>query len=140
MNENKQLFNLDTNAFEDLKSAQAEAFKLKKNILVELGADWCVWCHRLESFIASHSELYLLRSQFFVHVRVYTGDGRKRTEICNHLPPFDGIPHFFVYNPDGKLIHSQHTSELEEGETYNYEKVWNFLSSWSTSHIKGDLQ
>jgi len=140
MNDSAQLFNSEQDAFQDLKIAQTLAAKTGKNILVEVGADWCVWCHRLESFIASHSELYVLRSMNYVHVRIYSGDGVELTDVCAHLPPFDGIPHYFVLSPNGDLLQSQDTELLEEGESYNYDKVWEFLSLWGYNGDRGVLQ
>lgn len=140
MDENMQLFNSNQDSFQMLKDARSIAKQYGRNILVELGADWCVWCHRLEKFIASHSELYLLRQQNYVHVRVYSGDGETLSEICRHLPPFDGIPHYFVFSPDGDLLHSQDTDSLEDGESYDYDKVWEFLSLWGYTGNRGILQ
>lgn len=134
------LFNPTRDAFEDLQIARERAIRERKNILVEVGADWCVWCHRLESFIRSHPELQLLRARFFSHVRVCMGSYEAPAEICSHLPPFEGIPHYFVFSTEGKLLHSQDTSSLEEGESYNYRKVWEFLSMWGDKDSKGWLQ
>jgi thiol:disulfide interchange protein len=124
------MFDPNADPFLDLQKAASRAKMIKKNILVEVGADWCVWCHRLESFIVSHLELYLLRSQNFVHVRIHSGEGDKLPDVFQKLPPFDGIPHYFVYAPDGSLLHSQDTELLEDGESYNYDKVWEFLTLW----------
>lgn len=134
------LFHPDRDPFQDLQVARARAVQENKNILIELGADWCVWCHRLDSFIRSHPDLHLLRSRQYVHVRVHVGDGETASEICRHLPAFEGIPHYFVYNAEGKLLHSQHTSLLEEGESYNYKKVWEFLAMWGDKGNQGLLQ
>lgn len=136
---NDSLFPPDRDPYQDLQTARARAVRENKNILLELGADWCVWCHRLESFITSHSELHLLRSQSYVHVRIYVGDDESSSEICQHLPSFDGVPHYFVFNAEGKLLHSQDTSPLEDGESYSYEKVWEFLSMWGDKGSKGLL-
>jgi len=140
MDENDPLFNSERDPFQDLQNAKAQAVRENKNILVELGADWCVWCHRLESFVKAHPELHLLRSRFFVHVRVYMGSEDTLSEICRHLPPFDGIPHYYVFSPDGQLLHSQDTFPLEEGESYDYQKVWEFLSLWGSKGDKTLLQ
>jgi len=126
----KSIFDPNLDPVLELQRAAARARMLKKNILIEIGADWCTWCHRLESFIVSHSELYLLRAENFIHVRVHSGEGAELPAVFQNLPPFDGIPHYFVYSPEGQLLHSQDTELLEEGETYNYGKVWDFLSFW----------
>jgi hypothetical protein len=130
LSEPRSIFDPNADSLLELQKAASRARFIKKNILVEVGADWCDWCHRLEQFIVSHSELYLLRTENFVHVRVHSGEGGDLPQVFDNLPPFDGIPHYFVYSPDGKLLHSQDTELLEDGETYNYGKVWEFLSLW----------
>jgi hypothetical protein len=42
-----------------------------------------------------------------------------------------GYPHFFVLESDGKLLHSQGTSELEEGQSYNLKRMTDFIEKWA---------
>jgi thiol:disulfide interchange protein len=136
MTDTKSIFNANQDPIEELRKAAMRARSEKKNILVEMGADWCIWCHRLEQFIATHYELAMLRSRNFVHVRIFTGDGKTNPEILQEFPSFDGIPHYFVFSPEGKLLISQDTEPFEVGESYDYEKIWEFLATWGveTSH------
>jgi hypothetical protein len=140
MTDTNVLFNPDRDAFEDLQNARARALRERKNILVELGADWCDWSHRLEEFICAHPQLHLLRSHMYVHVRVHVGDDETLSEVCKILPPFEEVPHFFVYRAQGQLLHSQSTSTLEAGDSYDYEKVWEFLSMWGDKNSQQIIQ
>jgi len=133
------IFNPNRNPFEDAQEAVQRAMAQQKNILLEIGADWCVWCHRLEQFITSHPELLYLRSMNYVHLRIHVEQDFSQTEFTHHLPPFDGIPHYFVYDPAGKLLHSQDTEPFEKGESYDYEKLSHFLMSWSEGQKSGKL-
>jgi len=36
-----------------------------------------------------------------------------------------------VLNEDGKLLHSQDTSQLERGKSYDLEKFFTFLKKWA---------
>lgn len=131
MSNMKELFSPERDAFKDLLIAKARANLDNKNILIEMGADWCDCCHRLDEFITARPELNLLRSHRFVHVRVFVGESEDNyAKILDILPPFDEIPYFFVFSADGRLLHVQSTAPLEEGQSYNYEKVWEFLSLW----------
>jgi hypothetical protein len=40
-------------------------------------------------------------------------------------------PHLFVLDQDGMLLHSQDTSVLEEGPSYNLDKMTGFLKKWA---------
>lgn len=132
MGENK-LFDPNQNPSLGIQRAVQRARLEKKNLLIEVGADWCVWCHRLETFIVSNPELHLLRSRHYIHMRLFSGEGGNLPDVFNKLPPFDGIPHFFVYDSQGNLLHSQHTEPFEVGESYDYNKVWEFLASWGAA-------
>jgi thiol:disulfide interchange protein len=131
MEEEKLLYDPMQDPRRQLQRAIERARRENKNILVEAGADWCVWCHRLEQFIASHAELHQLRSQHYVHIRLFSGEGEGLPLYFDNLPALDGLPHYFVYNKDGKLLHSQDTEPFESGETYNFDKVWEFLAYWA---------
>src|SRR5512143_3908993 len=117
---------------QQLQRAIERARRENKNVLVEAGADWCVWCHRLEQFIASHAELHQLRSQHYVHIRMFSGEEDEPLNFLGSLPPINGLPHYFVYSKDGKLLHSQETEPFEAGDTYDYGRVWAFLAYWAT--------
>ena len=52
-------------------------------------------------------------------------------EFLANYPEIWGYPHLFVLETDGKFIHSQETSELEEGKSYNLTKFTTFLKEWS---------
>ncbi|MCX6206834.1 MAG: hypothetical protein NTZ19_11345 [Bacteroidetes bacterium] len=44
-----------------------------------------------------------------------------------------GFPVFLVLDKDGKLLHTQNSSYLEEGRGYNKSKVIGFFSDWSVA-------
>lgn len=140
MGEHNTLFNPAQDAYQDLQEARARALRERKNVLIELGADWCDWCHRLDTFIRSHPDLSLLRSHRYIHVRLYVGEEERLSGICEHLPPFDEVPYFFVFRPDGHWLHSQATSPWEDGQDYNYERIWEFLSMWGDKEMNQRLQ
>lgn len=128
----KPLFDPRRNPYADIRAALEQARRERKNVLIDIGGDWCVWCHRLEDFIEGHPALAELRAQRYVTVRIYLGeDDKTNWEFLRQLPTIDGVPHMFVYNGRGLLLHSQPTEPLEEGEGYSYERVHAFLLEWS---------
>lgn len=128
----RQHFDPVRNPFDDVHQALEQARQKQKNVLLDLGGDWCVWCHRLEAFIQDHAELQQLREQHYITVKVYVGHADAPTrEFFQRLPPIDGVPHLFVYNSRGELLCSQNTAVLEEGQSYDYERVKTFLATWA---------
>src|SRR5258708_3594472 len=54
----------------DSQEAIAEAQRTHKRILLEVGGNWCSWCHTLDGFFDSHKELLALRERNFVTVKI----------------------------------------------------------------------
>jgi thioredoxin-related protein len=137
---NLNIFDPNRDPFADMKQALDYAKVSKKNILIEVGGDWCKWCHILENFITQHRELYEIRSINFVHVKVFADEKDSTNfDFFRKLPPIEAIPHLFVYDPNGNFLHSQPTEPLEEGESYNYDKIFSFLSQWGYKTPKNEL-
>ena len=47
-----------------------------------------------------------------------------------------GFPVFVVLDEEGKVIHIQDSSFLEEGPGYNQEKVLRFFKNWTPKALK----
>ena len=58
-------------------------------------------------------------------------------KFLSRYPKAPGYPHFYVLAKDGALLHSQGTSELEEGSSYNLEAVLSFLGRWTPGALEG---
>jgi hypothetical protein len=53
--------------------------------------------------------------------------------FLGQYPEIRGYPHLFVLEKDGSFLHSQNTSDLEEGRSYNEEVLTGFLKEWAGS-------
>jgi thioredoxin-related protein len=124
-------FNSDRDPAADLKDAVTEAQKSDKNIILDVGGDWCVWCHRIDAFIESHEDINNFLRKNYVVMKVNYSPENKNESFLSNYPKIPGYPHFFVLNKDGKLLHSQDTGKLEEGKDYNLKKFMSFLEVWA---------
>ena len=115
----------------DIDSAIAEARKAGKRVLVEIGGDWCPWCRSLEKAFQEHPDLLQLREAQFITVDVYYGADYKNEQALSRYSKVLGIPHLFVLDGDGKLLHSQHVVEFQANGNYSPDKVKDFLVKWS---------
>jgi len=115
----------------DLKKALDQAKKEHKNVLVDVGGEWCVWCHRMDAFFVDNPELLAIRQQNFIFIKVHFSDEVKNEAFLDKLPQIPGYPHLFVFDASGKLLVSQDSSELEDGKSYNLGKFIDFLHRWS---------
>jgi thioredoxin-related protein len=115
----------------DLAEAVMQASWSGKRILLEVGGEWCSWCHSLDAFFASNRGLLDFRDDNFIVLKVNVSPENKNESFLSNYPKIPGYPHLFVLTPDGKLLYSQDTSELELGQSYNRDKVEAFLKKWS---------
>ena len=121
------------NADQDIRDAIEEAKRTHRRILLEVGGEWCVWCHRLDDFFAAHPDLTSLRDKNFVTVKINFSDENPNKEVLSRYGEIPGYPHIFVLDSDGKYLHSQNTSPLESQKSYSLERLTSFLSYWSWS-------
>lgn len=115
----------------DLAAAQAEAARSGKRILMDVGGEWCGWCHRMEAFIVGNPEIRTLLEANYVLLKVHFGDENKNEKFLSAYPKIEGYPHLFVLDANGKLLHSQDTGQLEEGKGYHLGRFREFLAKWA---------
>jgi thiol:disulfide interchange protein len=120
----------DRNAEDDLKMTMARAAKEKKNIILQVGGEWCGWCKLLTGFIEKTDTIRSSLDQNFVLMKVTYTQKQPNEAFLSKFPKVKGYPHLFVLDADGKLLHSQDTEVLEEGKGYNESKIVEFLDAW----------
>jgi hypothetical protein len=64
-------------------------------------------------------------------VHVYYGTENKNEQVLSHYSKVLGIPHFFVLDANGALLHSEHVAGLQKDGGYNSDKMREFLTKWS---------
>jgi thioredoxin-related protein len=125
------------NADQDIKDAVAEAGRTGKRVLLEVGGEWCIWCHIMDGYFEKHPELLALREKNFIMVKINFSEENKNEQVLSRYPAVKGYPHIFVLERDGKLLQSQDTGKLEEGKSYNLDKFTAFLKEWSPPEREG---
>ena len=112
----------------DLAAALAMARAEGKRVIVDVGGEWCSWCHILDRFFAGNAELDALRRSRYVWLKVNWSRDNENRAFLARWPKVAGYPHLFVLDADGKLVHSQDTSVLERGKGYDEAKMRAFLT------------
>ncbi len=124
------------NAEQDIRDAVAEAGRTGKRVMLEVGGEWCIWCHHMDAFFEKNPELLALREKNFIMVKINFSEENNNEPVLSRYPAVNGYPHIFVLNRNGKLLHSQDTAKLEEGKSYNLAKFMAFLKAWSLPEDK----
>jgi thioredoxin-related protein len=115
---------------QDLAATVQAAQAGKKRILLQVGGEWCSWCHRLDKYIATHPAVARMLAANFVIMKVNYSDENKNAEFLAQFPKVGGYPHWIFLDSDGKFLHSQGTGELEEGANYIEPKMLIVLRTW----------
>ena len=115
----------------DLEMAKVEAARGGKRIMLDVGGEWCSWCHILDKFVEGDAEIRSFRDANFVWLKVNYSEENENKPFLSAYPEIKGYPHLFVLDADGKLLHSQFTGELEKGKGYDRDKFFAFLKAWA---------
>ena len=128
-----KLYNPSANVSKDVEQALARAKKEKKNVLLQVGGNWCVWCYRLNSFIQTDSLLKRLLNDNYVLYHLNYSKENKNLDYLKKLgyPQRFGFPVLIVLDANGKQLHTQDSALLEKGNGYDEEKVKSFLKNWA---------
>jgi thioredoxin-related protein len=124
-------FNPAADPFDDLKNAIKEAKRTNKRIILDIGGEWCIWCHRIDSFIEQNDEISNYLHSRYVVLKINYSKENKNDEFLAQYPKVDGYPHLFVLEKNGKLLHSQNTGQLEKEKSYDADKMLKFLKKWA---------
>jgi thiol:disulfide interchange protein len=124
-------FDPTRDAAADIKAAVAEVKKSKRRVILDVGGEWCSWCHLLDNYFATHQDLRELRDRLYVWTKVNWSKENTNETVLSAYPKINGYPHLFVLDQEGKLVQSQDTSALEDGPSYNYDAMQQFLMRWA---------
>jgi len=125
--------------FADLELTRERAQREGKRILLQVGGEWCVWCHILDRFIQEHAAISeRLQSGYLIMKVTWTFQNQNR-RFLSQYPEIPGYPHLYVLDSDGTFLHSQPTLELESGRSYNERRILEFLEAWSPDEANAQV-
>lgn len=115
----------------DLKAAIAEAQRDGKRILMEVGGEWCAWCHYLNDLFTEDAEIAARLHQSFVVLKVNFSPEVKNEQFLSGYPKVKSYPHVFILDKDGALLHFDDLTSMEGKNSYDRAKVLAFLTRWA---------
>jgi thiol:disulfide interchange protein len=108
------------------------AKKEHKHVLLQFGANWCGWCHKLHQLFESDKDIAAkLKSDFVVVMVDVNKEHNKAVNSKYGNPTRFGLPVMVVLDADGKALTTQDTGKLEDGNHHDPAKVMAFLNQWS---------
>jgi thiol:disulfide interchange protein len=98
----------------DLHAAIEQARMEHKNILMDVGGNWCPWCILLDRTLNDDPELHALLEKNYVLLHVNFSRENENLNFLGPYPKAKGYPAWYVLSPKGKLLKAEDTSELEQ--------------------------
>lgn len=128
--EYSKVYDDQRNPFKDANAALALAKKTNRNVLIEIGGNWCTWCHKMDAFLLKNPNIYNELHKKYVLLKVNVSDTNENDDFMKALPPVLGYPHMYVSTASGKMLLSKDTAELQDNNGYSAEYWLDFLQQW----------
>ena len=109
----------------------------KKNVLLMFGANWCIWCRRLDHTFTTEPKIAAALKENYILVLIDSNwrNGTKRNADINLRygnPLKEGLPVLVVLDATGQQLTTQETGALEDGgSAHDPAKVGAFLARWA---------
>jgi uncharacterized protein YyaL (SSP411 family) len=142
----KKVYDEDINPIEQIDQALVKARSEGKFVICQVGGNWCPWCLRFVDFITNDTTISNVIDKSFVYIHVNynprKSEGEEKMQLAKAMlerlnnPARFGFPVFVVLDEEGRVIHIQDSSFLEEGQSYNQEKVLRFFKNWTPKAVK----
>jgi thioredoxin-related protein len=128
-----KLYNPSADAKADIANAVKLAAKEHKNVLLQIGGNWCNWCLRFNGLVTTDPELnkYVHDNYVVVHVNYSRENTNDKLMAELGYPQRFGFPVFAVLDAKGKRLHTQNSAYLGEGNDYSNAKILKFFKDWS---------
>ncbi|MEW5875906.1 MAG: thioredoxin family protein [Candidatus Zixiibacteriota bacterium] len=126
-----------------IDSAIARSRDTHRNVLIQWGANWCIWCRLLHGMLTTDSALSAMLDSNYVWVLADVGVKGKNAELLAKygVDRARGIPFLTVLDSGGKVIANQETGGLETGDKevkgHDRSKVLAFLNSHTPAPPRG---
>ena len=138
----KKVYDENINPLEQIDKAVAQAGDQGKFVICQVGGNWCPWCLRFADFITKDEDIAKVVDENFVYIHVNynprsSNDESRDKAMLKRLgnPGRFGYPVFVVLDAEGKVLHIQDSSFLEEDKGYNKEKVLRFFNGWTPKAV-----
>lgn len=126
------IYDESADAVKQIADALARARKEGKRVLLQFGANWCGWCHKLHKLFETNRSIADELKSHYVIVMVDVNNGHNQgTDAKYGNPTRFGLPVMVVLDSEGKPLTTQETGILEEGDLHDPKKVLALLKEWT---------
>lgn len=127
-------YDLSRDPLADARAAFALSGQTGRRVLIEVGGDWCRWCHVLDRLLAREPSLEARLHRAFVVLKVAIDEDHDGAGVLAAYPAADGYPYLYVVQADGALIHAQDAVGFLEDGDFSARRVGEFIERWDDGH------
>ena len=120
--------------FKDGHAAIELANKTQRRILIEVGGDWCKWCHLMDRFLEENPDIKTRIHQTFVMLKINVSDANDNRKFLSSFPKPLGYPHMYVSDSDGSVLFSKDTADFLVNGKYSRQRFIEFSNRWVIKH------
>jgi len=124
----------EVDAQKDIDSLVNLAAVENKNIIIQAGGNWCIWCLRFNNFIHSSTKISNLLDQNFLYYHLNYSPENKNEIVFNKYAKDKGnefgYPFFIILNKNGEVLITRESGNLELGKGYDESKILDFFNQW----------
>lgn len=142
----KKVYNENIDPMEQIDEALVKAKANGKYVVCQVGGNWCPWCLRFADFAEKNQIVNKVINDNFVYIHVNYNPrkaggeeaAKKAAKLMQRLdnPARFGFPVFVVLDANGKVLHTQDSSFLEEEKSYSEKKVLRFFNNWTPAAVE----
>lgn len=129
----KKVYNEKADSLKDIIEAVAKAKTTGKNVFIMVGGNWGAWCNLFDKFSKETPEISKVLNDNYIEVCV---SARENRDLLVKYKIPNSFPVFIILNSDGKIIHKQLSTLLEEEDGYSKQKTLDFMLKWTPSAMK----
>jgi thiol:disulfide interchange protein len=126
-------FNESANANAEVDAAFARAKKSGKEVMIDLGGNWCADC-RIMSGLMELPEMHAFLIAHYEMATVDVGRFNKNLQIPARFgitTRLEGVPAYLIATPDGKLVNTGHVSAIEDARHMSPQALADWLAQWA---------
>jgi thiol-disulfide isomerase/thioredoxin len=130
--ERPKIYDESADGSKQIDEAVSRAGKEGKYVLLQFGANWCDWCHKLHELFETDASIKRKLQAEYVVVLVDVNKGHNERVVARFGHPTRlGLPVMVVLDSQGNKITTQDTGQLEEAGKHDPGKVMAFLDAWA---------
>lgn len=121
----------ERDAFKDGRAAIELAKSTQRHVLIEVGGDWCKWCHVLDRFLEQNPDIRTRLHETFVILKVNVSDANDNAAFLAAFPRPLGYPHMYVADKNGSILLSKDTADFLSQGQYSRQRFHEFFEQWT---------